>query len=210
MKTECRPIQRCVCGAFVAAILAAAPQLLGASAGPVEAQVRSITGHTVITTVGLFTAIETFMGAPNAREPREAFTVQYESRPSVRVTFDGDATVLHSKDSIVILPRSASGPAMRFTVAGRKPVEPGGRYTVVDVEAVGLAKYGSGRGLFEGPLASASGGPGVVCNGSECLAGGPGSTDCSVSCGNGCSVSCGSGYYACCNCLPTLSCNCCK
>lgn len=50
------------------------------------------------------------------------------------------------------------------------------------------------------------GGPGSDPAGKLCVAGGPGSSECTANAPNGCSVKCNSGYYACCN----LFCNCVK
>lgn len=68
---------------------------------------------------------------------------------------------------------------------------------------------GEMRRIFAGEL-NKSPDPGGTSSG--CKSGGPGSSQCSITCsdGTGCGVTCMSGYYACCNCTvngPSCRCN---
>jgi hypothetical protein len=132
-------------------------------------------------------------------------------------------------------------PGERVGRPGRDQSAPGGtnrpaRYRIALVHGIELATYFGLPALrLDDFLRDPAGGPHAVfmaddigdvpggdvdhddtssgSSGGGCTAGGPGSTSCSVTCGDrpGCSVSCASGYYACCKCgsyISAPSCTC--
>lgn len=146
-----------------------------------------------------------------------AFALQYDNAATSPISFKGEGELVFTK--IALMVKARDGRTWLFKLpeyggdipAGASVVEPIGiaRYTWRPAEHVFPSSHDEfveRHSQTAGCQAAQDGANPFSPGCDQCVAGGGGSTACSVQGNGGCSVTCGAGYFACCN---PGSCHCC-